>query len=126
MSESEEQLTTLLAGVMKAKAVEHDRIERELREAKTRAEAELCSKLARLWMKNNAAGLVPQIEAIAIKGGRCLRFNLCPDDRHSDCSGAWYRTFSELKKFFASQGFIVTKTPRDAGNWSGTLVDILW
>lgn len=113
-----------IADSMKAKADEHDRIQRELRDIQRRAEADLQEQIAKQWVEKNAAGMIPKIEAVAVQGGRSYRFSLHPDTRYSDCSGAWHRTFVEVKQFFEGMGFDVIQETKDG--CASTAVRIIW
>jgi hypothetical protein len=117
-------LPSSLAASMAAKANEHERIQRELQDIQARAESELQSRIAKQWVENNAAGIIPKIEAIAVQGGRHYCFGLHPDSRYTDCSGAWGVTFREVKTFFEKLGFSVKQDLN--GACASTTVRILW
>lgn len=119
------QNTPNLASVMRMKADEHARIQQEIRDAQARAEKRLQERMAQDWIKNNAAGLIPKIEAIAIRGGRLYVFRLTPDARYSDCSGGWQITFNALREWLFQEGFSLTEVGGRA-NLHPQCVEVHW
>lgn len=117
-----------MAQVMAAKADEHDRIEREIREAKNRAENALQINIAKRWVKENATNLIAKIEVVAIRGGRSYSFSLKPDNRYSDCSGAWYTTLNELQTYMRPLGFTIERENNNSRlqSFTGQVVTIFW